>query len=96
MNDTHVDRGNNWLKLTLCFASCHLLAGCNHVPSQNIAGSFFPSWMLCAVVAIVLTLVIRLIIVKTGVNAYIQARLVIYLGLTTSLTFVLWLEWYGN
>ena len=73
-----------------------VLAGCDHVPSQNILGSYFPSWMLCAVGGVVLTVVIRQLLEKTGVNAFMPARFLVYVGLATALTFIIWLFWFGN
>ncbi len=43
---------------------CLSLAGCGAAPSLDILGSFFPSWMLCAVLGIVLAVATHLIFVK--------------------------------
>jgi hypothetical protein len=77
-------------------ALCQFLAGCNHVPSQDILGSFFPSWMLCSAGGILFALVVRQIAIRTGIDAFVPARLIIYFGLAASVTFVLWLVWFGN
>jgi hypothetical protein len=43
-----------------CAASAlSLLDGCNGAPSRNILGSYFPSWMVCALVGIALALPLR-------------------------------------
>jgi len=73
-----------------------LLTGCNSAPSQNILGSFFPSWMLCAVIGIVLTVVAHVIFVKTGVDEFIPAKPSMYIILAVSLTFFTWLAWFGH
>jgi hypothetical protein len=52
--------------------------------------------MLCAMGGILFSAVIRQIIVRTGIDAFVPAKLIIYLGLAISLTFVLWLGWFGN
>lgn len=75
---------------------CLCLAGCNHAPSQDIFGSFFPAWMLCALGGVLLTVVFRILIIKTGIDRFIPAKLIIYSGLAASLTFFLWLGWYSN
>jgi hypothetical protein len=72
------------------------LSGCNSAPSQNILGSFFPSWMLCAVFGIGLAIISHGIFVKTGVDEFIPAKPVIYLLLAVSLTFFTWLAWFGH
>jgi len=72
------------------------LAGCHSAPSQDILGSYFPSWMLCAVIGILLTVIARMILVKTGIDEFIWAKLPVYFGLAISLTFSIWLIWFGN
>lgn len=75
---------------------CLALTGCDHSPSQDILGSYFPAWMLCALGGILLTLVIRLVVVKSGIDAFVPARLLVYSALCVALTFSLWLFWFGN
>ncbi len=46
------------------FALCLLCTGCDHAPSIDIIGSFFPVWMLCLSIAIVLAFVVRHFLVR--------------------------------
>jgi len=73
-----------------------LLTSCSRSPSQDILGSFFPAWMLCAVIAILLTIVVRRVAIKIGLDALLPARLLVYVGVATTFTFLLWLAVYGN
>ncbi len=73
-----------------------LLSGCNHAPSQDILGSFFPAWMLCALGGLLFSVLVRLTLAKIGVNAFVPARLPVYGGLAVATTFLLWLLWFGN
>jgi hypothetical protein len=91
-----VKRHGYWYKVFGALLSFTLASGCNHVPSQDILGSFFPAWMLCALVGILLTVVVRQIVIRTGVDAFVHMRLILYLGLAMSLTFFMWVAWYGN
>jgi hypothetical protein len=68
----------------------------NTSPAQNILGSYFPAWMLCALIGLILTVMIYVIFVKIGIDEFIPAKLMIYLGLAISLTFIMWLLWFGN
>jgi hypothetical protein len=43
----------------LAAASC---AGCSRAPNVVVLGAFFPGWMVCALLGIALTLVIRMAI----------------------------------
>ncbi len=85
-------------KYSLYARICSLatLSSCNTSPMQNIAGSYFPAWMLCAVFGIILTVIIYVIFVKIHIDEFIPAKLLIYLGLAISLTFILWLLLFGN
>ena len=65
-------------------------------PSQNILGSYFPSWMLCALIGIVLAVIFYTIFVKIGIHAFIPVKLLTYLSLAISFTFFTWLFWFGN
>jgi hypothetical protein len=52
--------------------------------------------MLCILIGVVLTLIARKILLRTGVDPFIHAKPLVYLGLTVSLTFFTWLAWFGN
>ncbi len=43
-----------------------LLGGCDGAPSRNILGSYFPSWMVCALAGIALALIARAIFKASG------------------------------
>lgn len=81
---------------SLLFVAVLLLGGCNHSPSQDILGSFFPAWMLCAAIGILAALIIRQGAIKAGIHNAVPAKLIIYTGLAISLTFFFWLGWFGN
>lgn len=72
------------------------LSACNTSPVQNIVGSYFPAWMLCAIFGIILTVIIYVIFAKMDIDAFIPAKLLIYLGLAISLTLISWLLLFGN
>jgi hypothetical protein len=69
------------------------LAGCGSAPSQNILGSYFPSWMICVLIGAGATIVIRGILVKLGVDKELPAPIVVYLALTIAFSFAAWLLW---
>ena len=60
-------------------------------PQINIIGSFFPSWMLCALVGIVSALLARRLFVRAGLDAYMGPPALIYTSLAVLVTLVLWL-----
>jgi len=50
----------------------------SRAPSISILGAFFPAWMLCIVVGIVLTLILRALLGATKVDDHVGPRAVIY------------------
>jgi hypothetical protein len=69
------------------------LAGCSAAPSQNILGSYFPSWMLCALAGVGITIVLRQIFVAAGLDKALPAPLLVYLAFTVAFAFATWLIW---
>jgi hypothetical protein len=59
-------------------------------PQINVVGSFFPSWMLCAVIGILTALAGRWIFVRTGLDPYLGPRRLVYSSLGILVTLVLW------
>jgi len=70
-----------------------LLSGCSSAPSRSILGSYFPSWMICVLVAIGLTIVVRAALAKVGIEDELPAPIVVYLAFTAAFSFALWLLW---
>jgi hypothetical protein len=65
-----------------------LLIGCGRAPSFDIMGSFFPAWLVCLVIAILLTVLTREVL-----RQYVEILwpIVVYPSLTAAFTFALWL-----
>jgi hypothetical protein len=70
-----------------------LLSGCSSAPSRNILGSYFPSWMICVLVAMCLTIVVRAVLAKVGIEDELPVPIVVYLAFTLAFSFALWLLW---
>jgi Na+/glutamate symporter len=66
-----------------------LLSGCSRAPSFDILGSFFPAWLVCFVVAIVLTAIIQLVLRRFRVR--LAFPILAYASLAAFFTFALWL-----
>ena len=73
-----------------------LIAGCSRAPTFNILGSFFPSWMLCGVIGILLAACVRLFFVRIGLERTLIAPLIlVYPCLTAFFIFTLWLLFFS-
>ena len=59
-------------------------------PQINVIGSFFPSWMLCAAIGIVVALLARAIFLRVGVDPFLGPRALVYPSLAILVTLVLW------
>jgi YtcA family len=42
------------------------VAACNYAPTMDLFGSYFPAWMLCAALGIVVAVIIRQILAVAG------------------------------
>ena len=72
------------------------VAGCSYAPTMDLFGSYFPAWMLCAVIGIAAAVIIRQILVVAGINDYVVAPLLTYAALAVSATLLVWLFWFGR
>ena len=70
-----------------------VLGGCDGAPSRNILGSYFPSWMVCALVGIALALVARAIFKASGLLEELPVPFVVMLSIACAATFAMWLIW---
>jgi hypothetical protein len=70
-----------------------VLSSCDGAPSRNILGSYFPSWMVCALVGIAAAVIGRAILKATGLLEEVPAPLAVLLSIACAVTFGLWLLW---
>src|ERR1700756_3088146 len=80
----------------LLFAPQLLAAGCSRAPTFNILGSFFPAWILCGIVGILLASIVRVYFVRIKLEDQLLAPLIlVYPCLTAFFTFTLWLVFFS-
>jgi hypothetical protein len=60
-------------------------------PSFQIAGSYFPAWLVAIVVGIILTIVVRALIARAGLAEFIRPAAVVYLSMALAFTLAIWL-----
>ncbi len=65
-----------------------VMTGCEWSPTFDILGSFFPAWLFCVVVAILLTAASRLLLSR---HVEIVWPVVVYPSLTALFSFALWI-----
>lgn len=72
-----------------------LMTACSESPSRNILGSYFPTWMLCALLGIAGVILVRMALMKTGIDAELPVPVLVYLSLWVAVTLAIWLVWLG-
>jgi YtcA family len=66
-----------------------LLTSCGRAPSFDVLGSFFPAWLACLALALLLTVVVRWLFSRLRI--VIALPILTYPSLTALFTFALWL-----
>jgi hypothetical protein len=79
-----------------CVAIALAVSGCSRAPTMDLLGSYFPAWMLCAVLGVVAAVIIWRILAIGGIDEYVVAPLLTYAGLALSVTLLVWLLWFGH
>jgi len=67
--------------------------GCSGAPSVTIAGAYFPAWLLCAVIAVVAAVFIRVLMVATGLSNFIPYQLAVCCSVGAIVALFLWHVW---
>jgi hypothetical protein len=65
--------------------------GCEHAPSIDVMGSFFPAWMVCLTAGVVLILPVRRFFLRLGWDPDTRSEAVVYPALLVTFASLLWL-----
>lgn len=66
------------------------------VPSINVLGAYFPSWMLCVLIGVLLALAGRRLLAAAGLDPWIGPRGIIYPALALAMALGVWLAFFGG
>jgi hypothetical protein len=80
---------------TVSSAAMVLIAGCSRAPSFNLLGSFFPAWILCGIIGILLAVAVRLLFVRIKLEEQLSPLILVYPCLAAFFTFILWLLFFS-
>lgn len=74
-----------------------ILSGCSRsgAPSLVLFGAFFPDWMFCALLGIVVAIVARGVFVATGLSSVLPQQLFVCLSIGLIFAILAWLLWFG-
>ncbi len=83
--------------VSLCALSLGL-GGCalRGAPSYSIFGAFFPAWLLCAVLGIFASLILRTVLIAADFEEAMPFKLLVYLAFAVGSTLWLWLALFGE
>lgn len=76
--------------LAVASAGC-ALSGCARAPAFNVLGSFFPGWIACAAVGILLSTAVHFALQRFDLERHIRLLPILYLSLATLFSSLLWL-----
>ena len=71
------------------------LTGCHGSLTVNVLGSYFPTWMLCAIAGVILAVIAQRLLALWGIDGLLPVRALTYLSMALSFAFALWLLWLG-
>lgn len=80
----------NWI-VAPALLSVLTATGCQRAPSFNIAGSFFPDWILCSFIGILVAALAHGVFVRLKIEREIQPPVLIYPCIALSCAVTLWL-----
>jgi hypothetical protein len=83
-------RGSSFVIYGLVLAP--LLASCSRAPSFDILGSYFPAWLICLTLSILLTVLARWLLLRLHIEVVLP--ILVYPSLTAFFTFALWLVFF--
>jgi hypothetical protein len=75
------------LPLALLPAAC---APHPRAPSVVVFGSFFPAWIICALLGVIATLILRKLVGLSGLEPFLPAKLAVYALMMVALSVLFW------
>jgi len=80
----------------LLLPSILFLAGCAYAPTVDVLGSYFPSWMLCIILGLVSTLIVRFLLIGVGIYPQLRLKPLIFPCMAIFFTLAVWLVFFKN
>ena len=93
---SHINRLTRLVSRVLLLGQAFCLTGCGGAPSVTIAGAYFPAWLLCAVIAVLLAAFIRALMVATRLADYIPYQLAVCCSAGAIVGLILWHFWVAH
>ena len=78
-------------KCLLVLAHGFFLTGCSRAPSVDIVGSFFPVWMVCLTIAVIIVACLRWLLLRLRLETEVGPLALFYPSALVLVTCLLWL-----
>ena len=72
------------------------MTGAGVAPAINIVGSYFPAWMLCVLIGVTVSALIREVFVIVGFESALPLAPLTHLGIAIAATLAAWLVWFAH
>ena len=90
MDTSHLQRLDVAFKLAIAALAS---TGCEAAPSQNVLGSYFPSWMICAIGGLIAAAVLRKLLTLARMSSWLPAPVVVHLLFAVAFALGGWILW---
>jgi protein AaeX len=80
----------------LLLPAIFLLGGCDYSPTVDVLGSYFPAWMACIIIGLVITLIARLLLIGFGIYPYLRPKSLVFPCMLILFTLAVWLAFFKN
>lgn len=76
--------------LSLAASALSMLSGCvaHQAPAFTVLGSYFPAWIACALMGIVVSAMTRIVFIRIGIDDLLPVRLLVYTCLALVVAFL--------
>src|SRR5215813_10057184 len=91
-----IDRLTQLVSAMLLLGQVFCSIGCGGAPSVTIAGAYFPAWLLCAVIAVLVAAFTRAVMVATRLRDYIPYQLAVCGSAGAIVALILWYVWVAH
>ena len=65
-------------------------------PATPLFGAYFPSWLICSAAGVIGALLVRMLLIRIGLDAQLPLRLLLYISIAAIIGFLLALTVYGR
>lgn len=73
-----------------------LLGGCGGAPSVILAGAYFPAWLFCSILAVVVAVIVRVVMVATRLERVIPFQLAVCVSVGILVAILVWKVWVSS